>query len=283
MPVPGFGEVAEGLRRSTVRIEAGGRGHGSGIIVKDEGVIVTNAHVVSLGPLDVQFWDGTRARGELMSRDVGRDLATLSVARTGLPAATLADSDYLRVGELVIAVGNPLGFIGAMTTGVIHAIGRVPGLGATKWIQADVRLAPGNSGGPLADARGRVVGLNTMVARGVGLAIPSNTISRVLSGRSAEAPLGITARPAEIRVDGRVCLGLLVVELERTGAAKMASLMIGDMLIGVDGKAAESIEDFERAMDGSKDGVIRLQFVRGDRTKVRTVAIRLGLPSAAAA
>jgi serine protease Do len=198
----------------------------------------------------------------------------------------LTDSDQLRVGELVIAIGNPFGFIGALTTGVVHAIGRVPGLGPMKWIQADVRLAPGNSGGPLADAQGRVIGINTMIAGGVGLAVPSNTVSRLLNASHSErvrSPLGVLVRPVEFSMNRRVRLGLLVLEVIVGSAAEMASLMLGDILIGAEGKAFDSMEDFERALDGVGDRIVRLQFLRGDRANVRTVAVHLGLSSVAAA
>src|SRR5581483_6524418 len=113
--------------------------------------------------------------------DRRRDLALLRIPASGLPEAALGDSTRLRPGELVIAIGNPLGFIGALTAGVVHAVGPLPGLGPRKWIQAGVRLAPGNSGGPLADASGTVVGVNTMVAGRLGLAVPSNEVTRLLS------------------------------------------------------------------------------------------------------
>lgn len=294
MPVPGFGEIAEKLRRSTVHVGAGRRGHGSGTIVKPEGIIVTNAHVATFSPIDVQLWDGTRVSAELIARDPARDLAVLRVAKSGLPAATLADSDALRVGELVIAIGNPLGFIGALTTGVVHAVGRVAELGPMKWIQADVRLAPGNSGGPLADARGHVVGINTMIARGVGLAVPSNTVFRLLNGARSRSPLGVVVRPVEITLSGRQRLGLMILEVSKNSAAEAASLMLGDILVGVDGRALDSMEDFEGALDGPQSAsdmarpnaaerVIRLQFLRGDRTNLRTVAVCLGSPRMAAA
>jgi serine protease Do len=294
MPVPGFGEIAEELRRSTVHVSAGRLGHGSGTLVKPEGVIVTNAHVAAFGPIEVQLWDGTRVPAELLSRDPARDLAVLRVARSGLPRATIGDSDRLRVGELVIAIGNPFGFIGALTTGVVHAVGRVPGLGPMKWIQADVRLAPGNSGGPLADARGHVVGINTMIAGGVGLAVPSNTVSRMLNGGLSRGPLGVVVRPVQIAVSGRSRLGLMILEVLKGGAAETASLMLGDILIGVDGEALDSMEDFERALDGApsasrmalrgaRERVVGLEFLRGHRTNIRTVAVRLASPRMAAA
>ena len=278
-----FGDVAEKLRRSTVHVSAGRRGQGSGIIVSPDGTVVTNAHVAALGRVEVQLWDGTRSPADLLWSDRGRDLAILHVSKSGLPAAVLADSDRLRVGELVIAVGNPFGFIGALTTGVIHAIGRVPNLGPFKWIQADVQLAPGNSGGPLANARGEVVGVNTMIAGGVGLAIPSNSVSRLLTRGPSHAPLGVVIRPVQITVRGRARLGLAILEVGKDGAAERASLMPGDVLIGVEGSNLEAIEDFERALDGTGERVVRLQFVRGNPANIRTVAVRLGLPSMAAA
>jgi serine protease Do len=279
----GFGDIAEKLRRSTVHVSAGRRGQGSGIIVSGDGLMVTNAHVAALGRAEVQLWDGTRSPAELLLSDAGRDLAILRLARSGLPAAVLADSDRLRVGELVIAVGNPFGFMGALTTGVIHAIGPVPNLGPWKWIQADVRLAPGNSGGPLANARGEVIGINTMIAGGVGLAIPSNSVSRLLNRRLTPGPLGVVVRPLQIQVRGRARLGLAILEIGTSGAAAAASLMPGDVLIGIEGSDLETMEDFERAFDGAGERTVRLQFLRGDPRNIRTVAVRLGLPSTAAA
>jgi serine protease Do len=282
MQVPGFGEVGERLRRSTVRVTAGGRGHGSGVIVKPEGVIVTNAHVAAFRPIEVELWNGRRVRADLSREDRARDMAVLRVPLAELPAAPLGDSDQLRVGELVIAVGNPLGFTGALTTGVVHAIGCLPAVGPMKWIQADVRLAPGNSGGPLADASGRVVGINTMIARGVGLAVPSNTVSRFLKGTRSSAPLGIVTRPVRI-VASKEQFGFMILEIIKNSAAEAASLMIGDILIGAEGRALDSIEDLEQALEGSGERCIRLQFVRGDRSNIRTVAVRLGLKSVVAA
>jgi len=284
MPMERFGEIAEKLRRSTVHISAGRRGQGSGIIVRSEGVIVTNAHVAALGPLWVQLWDGTRAPASLLSYDLMRDLAILRISKSGLPAAALADSERLRVGEGVIAVGNPLGFIGALTIGVVHAIGRVPGLGPGKWIQADVQLAPGSSGGPLADTGGEVVGVNTMVAGGVGLAVPSNSISRLLDkGEGRQSPLGVVVHPVRIPVKEKERLGLMIVEILQKSAAEAASLMLGDILIGAEGLSFNAIEDFERALAGSGERVVRLNFLRGDQASIRTVAVRLGLPSRVAA
>jgi len=164
MAVTGFGEIAEKLRRSTVLVSAGGRGGGSGVIWSSDGTVITNAHVVRGSPISLQLWDGREFQATVASRDPHRDLAMLRIGATNLPSALVADSSQVRPGELAIAIGNPLGFVGALTTGVIHTVGSVRGLGSQSWVQANVRLAPGNSGGPLADARGRVIGINTRVA-----------------------------------------------------------------------------------------------------------------------
>lgn len=282
MLMQGFEEIVERLRRSTVQVRVGRRGHGSGIIVKPEGLIVTNAHVAAFSPLQVQLWDGTRLQADLQLRDVTRDLATLRVLKSGLPATELADSDQLRIGEPVIAIGNPLGFLGALTTGVVGGIGRVPGLGPGKWIQSDVQLAPGSSGGPLASRHG-VVGINTMVAGRVGLAVPSNRVSYLLERGLSPAPLGIIVRPVPITIAGRDRLGLVVLEIVKNRAADMASLILGDILIGVDGRDINELEDFEDALAGTGERPVRLQFLRGDRTHIRTVAVRPGAPNTAAA
>ena len=279
MHIGGFGEIAEQLRRSTVQISSGRRGQGSGIILSPDGTIVTNAHVATSGQLEVQLWDGTRLPAELQGRDEGRDLAILHVVKSGLPPAALANSDRLRVGELVIAIGNPFGFIGALTTGVIHAIGPVGRLGPFKWVQADVQLAPGNSGGPLANARGEVVGINTMIAGGVGLAVPSNSVTRLLKRGGAPAPLGVVVRGVRIAVNGIARLGLAILEVAKNSAAEHASLLAGDIVIGASDRLFESMEDFEQALDGAGERLVRLQFVRGDRSSIRTVAVRLGVPS----
>jgi serine protease Do len=283
MPMEGFGEVAEKLRRSTVFVSAGRRGLGSGVIVRSDGIVVTNAHVAAFAPIHIGLWDGTRTEASILRRDVGCDLAVLRLSKSGLPSARLANSDRVRVGQLVVAIGNPLGFMGALTTGIVHSIGRVPGLGPMKWIQSDVRLAPGNSGGPLGDEQGCVIGLNTMIAQGVGLAVPSNTVSRFLGARRSKARLGVVARSVEIARNGSDSFGVMILEVLKDGAAAMASLMPGDILVGLDGQRLQSADDFERALEEIREGVMRIQFLRGDPMTVRTVAVRLRSANTAAA
>ena len=176
-----WGDVAERLRRSTVSIAVpGAHSAGSGIVLTSLGHIVTNAHVVRGRHPEVETWDGRRFPGRLVALARRHDLALIKIDTLGLPAATLRDSSTVRTGEIVLAVGNPLGFSGAVSSGVVYTTGPMKGLGGNNWVQAQVRLAPGNSGGPLADARGEVIGVNTMIAHGLALAIPSNVAAEFL-------------------------------------------------------------------------------------------------------
>ena len=244
---------------------------------------MTNAHVVRSSQAQVKLWDGRTLEATVTSRDLTRDLAALLASGSGLPTATLADSSKARVGELVLAVGNPLGFVGALSTGIIHAAGPVRGLGMSSWLQADVQLAPGNSGGPLADAQGRVLGINTMVAGGLALAIPSNDVARFLANGPSHSLLGVEARPVRIMVCDENRIGLLVLKVIAGGSASMASLMIGDVLVGVEGVLFRSVNDLEIALQGTDERILNLLFVRGDRRNIRRVAVRLGMARRVAA
>jgi len=265
MTTPDFGEVAERLRRSTVHIHGGGSG--SGVIWSAEGLIVTNAHVARDDRAVVETWDGRKLPAELKSLDHRRDLATMQVDAAALPAATAGDSDALRPGELVMAVGNPLGFTGALSTGVVHAVGPLGGLGRRSWVQADVRLLPGNSGGPLADARGRVVGINTMIAGGLALAVPSNTVADFLRRGPSDISLGVVVQP--------IPEGLLVLRVMPGSAAEQASLLTGDLLVGAGGREFRSPDDLSDALDRNVGRALEVSFLRGERRSVRQVTVRL--------
>lgn len=255
----GFGNIAEFLRRSTVSVStAGGSGGGSGVVWDTGGLVVTNAHVARGRPATVRFWDGTTAEATLVRNSPGRDLAALRVATPCACAVNVRDSGSIRPGELAIAIGNPLGFQGALSTGVVHAVGRVRGLGGRPWIVADVRVLPGNSGGPLADAEGRLIGINTMLAGGMALAIPSNDVVRFL--RARQVRLGVEVRP--VRVDGRR-LGLLILSVEPDSPADLASLLPGDTLIRASGEPFQSPDDLSLAMEQASDGLVHLEFLRG--------------------
>jgi len=268
------------LRRSTVLIQSGGHGAGSGVIWSSDGVVVTNAHVVHGGRVNVQLWDGREFEAAISSRDPRRDLAQLRIDAANLPAASAGDSSELRPGEIAIAIGNPMGFVGALATGVIHAVGPLRGLGSQSWVQADVRLAPGNSGGPLANAHGRVVGINTMVAGRLALAIPSNAVRDFLSAGPANAWLGVTLHPAAVprSAGAGKTFGLVVLEVEPDSPADLASLMPGDILLGAEDKSFKAIEDLARALQGSGPRVLRVEFLRGDYSRIRRVAVQLGAP-----
>jgi serine protease Do len=279
MVLHGFGEIAEQLRRSTVVVHAGGRGNGSGVIWTADGIIVTNAHVARASQMRIQLWDGREFDAVLVSRDTRRDLAELRISAANLPVATAADSSQIRPGELAIAIGNPLGFVGALTTGVIHAVGPLHRLGSEPWVQADVRLAPGNSGGPLADARGRVIGINTMVAGRLALAVPSNAVTNFLASDPIDAWLGVSVAPVRVPRPGSRAktFGLVLLEVEPESPAANASLLPGDILLGTEEKSFTSLDDLANSLQGSGPRLLRLAFLRGNYERFRRVTVQLGV------
>ena len=175
-------QVADRLRQVTVEIQSADGG-GAGILWAPD-LIVTNAHVARALRVRVGLADDRHVEAHLVGADRRADLALLRMPRSGVAPAALADSDALRVGDLVVALGHPLGLRRTLTAGVVHALTPAPP-GGRRWIHADVRLAPGNSGGPLADTTGRVVGINTMIAGGLALAIPINDARRFVASALA--------------------------------------------------------------------------------------------------
>jgi serine protease Do len=270
-----FAAVAERLSRSTVQVR--GRGFGSGVIWGADGLIITNAHVARGSRAAVGLSDGRILEAVVAARSPQRDLAALKVEIDGLPAAPAGDSDCLRVGQLVIAVGNPRGVAGALTAGIIHAIGPNHAPNQQRWIWADVRLAPGNSGGPLADAAGRVVGINSGIAGGLALAIPSKVVNGFLSGQEQRPYLGVTLQPVLIPVGGRPIFGLLVLEVARESPAELTGLLIGDVLTGAKGQLFRAIEDLEGALHGTTiGGRLQLNLVRGGESVTCNVLLKAG-------
>jgi len=172
--------LASTLRRSVVEVRTRGTGAGSGIIWSADGLIVTNAHVARTEHATIVLWDGRELDGVVTAHDPRRDLATIAIdaGSVTLVAATVGHPTDLRTGNVVVALGHPWGITGSIALGVVHAV--ETRRGAPRWIRADIRLAPGNSGGPLTDARGRVVGVNTLIAGGLGVAVPTTTVSRFL-------------------------------------------------------------------------------------------------------
>lgn len=245
--------IATKLSNSTVKVKSGSSGVGSGVIWQADGLIITNAHVATRPQVTVELSDGRVFEAVRTHFDPQQDLAALKIPATDLNNATIADADKLRVGELVLAVGNPFSDSGAVTTGIIHA-------NYPQTIIADLRLYPGNSGGPLADCLGRVVGINTMIAYGLAVAIPSNTVNRFLRGES-RPQLGVTLHPVLL---SKQALGLLVLSILPNSAAQAAGLQIGDVLIGVAGRSFTRPDDLRRYLqENQTNQSIPLQVWRG--------------------
>ncbi|MBV8830724.1 MAG: trypsin-like peptidase domain-containing protein [Acidobacteriaceae bacterium] len=271
------GRVAEVLRRSTVQVKsdfAAVGGVGSGIILPGNAVL-TNAHVGRGNNISIECWDGAAMRAAAVRSDSQRDLCLLECAGnlTG-PPVTLGDSERLQPGTPVFAVGNPLGFIGAVSTGTVHSIGsfglRSPLL-RQSWIRARLVLAPGNSGGPLADFTGAVVGLNTMVVSGgIALAVPSRGIQSFL--KNSGVTLGVTIRPVRLP-DGATAL--MILELSPGGPADVASLLPGDILLSANDRPLVSPDALEQSMTDAKDGQLHLVFRRGGQSNARQVTVQL--------
>jgi S1-C subfamily serine protease len=259
-----------------------GGGAGSAVAFTPDGFLLTSAHVVAGGPGGTaSFVDGTEVSFEVVGRDPLSDLAVIRAADTGLTAAPLGDADRLRVGQLVVAIGNPLGFAGSVTAGVVSALGR--SLAARDGrasrlvenvIQTDAALNPGNSGGALADARGRVVGINTAVAGiGLGLAVPINAATRSIvsslihDGRVRRAFLGVVGgtRPLRPAIASRIGRrrGLEVVQLLDGSPASAAGVRAGDVIVELDGAPIEGVGDLQRLLGAERIGAsVKLDFVR---------------------
>jgi serine protease Do len=240
--------VAERLRRHTVQlhVRAGPAGSsGAGIVWDDEGLVVTNAHVARTDALDVVLADGRRTRGRVEARAPGDDLAAVRVdpaALAGVPTAVVGDAATLRPGDLVVAHGHPLGVEHALAAGVVHRIDRASPGDAPALVRADVRLAPGNSGGPLADADGRVVGVNCAIVGGLGVAIATPRVRRFLAAIAPRPSLGVSVRRVTIAPAGHGARAgaLLVLETDAGGAADRAGVRAGDVLLAAGAAAPDT-------------------------------------------
>jgi serine protease Do len=252
----GFNEVVEKLRRSTVQI-TDGRGGGSGVVWDTAGAIVTNAHVARSSELALIDSSGRKLRGRVARRDPASDLAIVETQAGNLEPAVIGDSAVLRPGEIAIAVGNPLGVPGAAAWGIIHAVGTLDFGARRNWIQADIRLAPGNSGGALATATGEVIGINTMVYGGLGLAAPSNEVAAFVSGESDRVYLGVELVAA--------AQGLIVVAVEDGSLAHRAGVLLGDVFQCSAGELRRLLASVKQ------NGSIEIPVARGGRIRMLRV------------
>ena len=266
--------VALGLHHCTVQVRSRHSGGGSGVIWHSDGLIITNAHVAQDERVTVELSDGRVIDAVRTSVDPRRDLAALRIEATDLPAVTVGDSDSLRVGELVLAMGNPQGVVGALTTGIIHGVGPTDAQNRQRWVMADVRVAPGNSGGPLANARGQVIGINTMIAGGLAFAVPSNEVERFLKGDSRPY-FGVTLRPVQVLLENKRILGLLVLEVAAGSLAMAAGLMLGDVLIGACGQRFNTPDDLVNVLENAEPGEsLPLEFLRKGKLYHRNAIAR---------
>jgi len=250
-----------------------GAGAGSAVMFTDDGFLLTSAHVVNgASGGEVTFGDGAEVRFDVVGRDPFSDLAVLRARVPGASPVVLGDADTLKIGQLVVAVGNPMGLAGSVTAGVVSGLGRsLPTReGRTvrlidDVIQTDAALNPGNSGGALADSTGRVVGVNTAVAGyGLGLAVPINSTTRqiigelVSDGRVRRAWLGVAGVPMPLppqvteRTGQRT--GLRVIEVVPGSPAGVAGIYLGDVIVSAGGRAVQSVQALQKLMLGQAIG-----------------------------
>jgi S1-C subfamily serine protease len=252
----------------------GGHGSGSGFIFTPDGFLLTNSHVVHTATkIEVTLQDGTNLPARIVGDDPQTDLAVIHVNAAGLPAIEFADSSAIQVGQLVVAIGNPYGFQTTVTAGVVSNLARgfrsQTGRMIDNIIQTDAALNPGNSGGPLVDSRGRVVGVNTAIipmAQGICFAIPSNTAQFVAArlirdGKIRRSYIGFAGQNVPLhrkivrfhKLD--VDTGVLIVGLEPNSPAQQAGLREGDVIVSFDSKPIFTLDDLQRLLTEERVGV----------------------------
>lgn len=269
------------------------RGVGSGFIVLEDGFIVTNYHVVeNADVVNVTLSDGRRFKGKIIGADPSTDIALVKINATDLKVAELGNSDELKVGQIAIAIGNPLGLAGgpSVTVGVISALNRHVRAERLMMslIQTDAAINPGNSGGPLVNSNGKVIGINTAIipfAQGIGFAIPINIAKRVINdiityGRPMRpwlGILGVTLNPQMAEYYKLpVSKGAWVVNIVKGSPAHHVGLSEGDIVVGLDDKPINSIEELQSEILKKKVGdLVKIDFYRGGRLLSKNVRLAL--------
>jgi S1-C subfamily serine protease len=281
--------VSIAIRKTAARGARGGAG--SGVVIAPDGYVLTNSHVVHrASELSVAFGDGESRSATLVGDDPATDLAVVRVEGSGLAHAVIGDSSRVRVGQLVVAIGNPLGFHSTVSTGVVSSPARAlrsrDGRLVENIIQHTAPLNPGSSGGPLVDSRAHVVGINTAIiamAQGIGFAVSSNTATWVVpqllaSGRVRRAFLGIAGsdRPLDRRLARFHGLAaeraVEVAGVEESGPAAAAGIREGDLVVSIEGRPVGGIDDLHRFLAEWPIGKpLAVTVVRGKEKEVRTV------------
>lgn len=282
--------AVERAGRAVVAVRAR-RNVAAGGIIWRQGVVVTADHVIEHeDDITVMLADGREVKGTLAGRDPGTDLAVLRVDATDLPTAEVGDSAALRAGHLVLAVARPGGSGLAASIGIVSAVGGSfrtwRGGQIDALIRADLTLYPGFSGGPLVDAAGRVVGLNTSgLSRGLPLALPTATITRVVDallsgGRISRGYLGVGLQPVKLPADlaGKLSLtqqgGLMVVNVEEQGPAASGGVLLGDILVALGDKPLDDTSDVQLLLDpGSVGKQLAARVIRGGELRTLTITI----------
>ena len=265
------------------------RGQGSGLVLAQDGYILTNSHVVQTsGSIGIGLSDGKQLPAQVVGRDRPTDLALLRVDASGLTSLPLAESRRVKVGQLVVAIGNPLRFERSVSLGVVSALDRsLPGPDGHQFeglIQTDAAINPGNSGGPLVDATGTVVGINTAIipfAQGIGFAVPAYTATWVAAvlitrGEIRRPVLGIAASgvdlPLELAEEFGQPRAVRVFQVGTGTPAEQAGIKEGELLLSANGAPLSSIDDLQRVMVFSENGTVRLETAVD--TRRREVVVR---------
>jgi S1-C subfamily serine protease len=285
-------QVADRLRPAVVNLRRGrGQGAGSGVLFTPDGLLLTNHHVVRGGDrVTLRLADGRQMGGRVVGADPWSDLAVVRADGEGLPHATLGDSSRLRVGQLVVAIGSPLGFESTVTAGVVSALGRtlrsITGHLVDNVIQTDAALNPGNSGGPLVDAHGRVIGINTAVvqpAQGLCFAIPINIAKDLLPqllqhGHVVRGYLGLHGRTVPLPREAARRFGLTqteaveVIGVEPNGPADAAGMLEDDLIVSLGDLPATGVDDLHKLLTQLPVGVpATVVLLRGERRLERMV------------